>query len=343
MIAAACLIPLGAFAAMQARLDFLVQQYTRTALETFTVADSGLEHALADFATDPRYDRLLAGPDRQAGTADDGEYPFAQPPAEFFPRAPFRYQVRVAQLGADRLEISARGYGPLGATRMVVASVLRGLDPYLPAALSLAARDATLALGAGFRVAGVEPRSDDPGLPAVALDGADAATALAARLAPGTGAQLVGRGGSPSIAGAALPSAESIADAAARRAEAQTLGGEARGRLGDGLFVTPTSLRLADAEGSGVLVVGGTLELSGTSSFAGLIVALGDVRLDAGSTAAIDGGVMVGRVGALVSLRGEGHLAYDPRIIAHIDAQFPGLLPRRARVTGWREQPDAAL
>jgi hypothetical protein len=282
-------------------------------------------------------------PNRQAARQTTASIRFAQPPAEFFPHVPFHYEVRVAQLGVDRLEISARGYGPLGATRMVVASVLRGLDPYLPAALSLAARDATLALGAGFRVAGVEPRSDDPGLPAVALDGPEAAAALAARLAPGAGAQLVGRGGSPSIAGAALPSAESIADAAARRADAQPLGGEARGRLGDGLFVTPTSLRLADVEGSGVLVVGGTLELSGTISFAGLIVALGDVRLDASSTAAIDGAVMVGSVGAQVSLRGAGHLAYDPLIIARIDAQFPGLLPRRARVTGWREQPDAAL
>ena len=57
MIAAACLLPLGAFAAMQARLDFLVQHYTRTALETFVVAESGLEHALADLALDPRFDR----------------------------------------------------------------------------------------------------------------------------------------------------------------------------------------------------------------------------------------------------------------------------------------------
>ena len=58
---------------------------------------------------------------------------------------------------------------------------------------------------------------------------------------------------------------------------------------------------------------------------------------------AIDGAVMVGRSGALLSLRGAGHIAYDALVIARIDTLFPGLLPRRARVTGWRQRPDAAL
>src|SRR5512139_249660 len=80
LVATALLLPLGAFAVLQARLDFLVQHYTRAASEAFAVAESGLEHARADLARDPRFERLLAGPDRRAGTADDGEYPFAQPP-----------------------------------------------------------------------------------------------------------------------------------------------------------------------------------------------------------------------------------------------------------------------
>lgn len=343
MIAAACLLPLAAFAAMQARLDFLVQHYTRTALETFVVAESGLEHALADFAADMRFERLLAGPDRQAGTGDDGEYPFLEPPAAFFPVEPFRYEVRVATLGADDLEIRARGFGPFNATRMVVATVRRSALPYLPGAVSLARADVGLVLGADFRINGIAAGAADPGLPALALDGGDAAAALAARLPPGAGAQLVGRGGSPSIAGAALPSAEALADTAGRRAEAQAIGADVSGALGEGLFVSPASLRMVDASGSGVLVVNGQLELSGASTFTGLIIALGDVRLDAAGSAAIDGAVVVGRGGATLSLRGSGHIAYDPRVIAAVDALFPGLLPRAARVTGWRERPDEGL
>jgi len=343
MLAAACLLPLGAFAAMQARLDYLIQHHTRTALETYVIAESGLEHALADFAADARFERLLAGPDRQAGTGDDGEYPFAEPPPAFFPHEPFRYEVRVAAQSADDLEIRARGYGPFGATRMVVATVRRSALPYLPGAVSLALPEVDVALGADFRVNGVEASPGDPGLPALALDGAAAAGALAARLPAGAAAQLVGRGGSPSIAGAALPSAEALADVAGRRAEAHGLGADVSGALGEGLFVSPTSLRLVDASGSGILIVNGALELSGTSSFAGLIVALGDVRLDPTGSAAIDGGLMMGRSGRVLALRGGGHIAYDARVIAQIDAMFAGLLPRAARVTGWRERAEESL
>jgi hypothetical protein len=340
MMAAACLVPLAAFTAMQARLDWMVQNHTRIALQTFTVADSGLEHALADLEADPRFDRLLDGPDRQAGTGDDGEYPFLQPPPEFFPHAPFRYEVRVARTGADALVITARGFGPLNAMRAVLATVSRSGLPFLAAALSLAARDATLALGDEFGIAGAVPTANDPGLPAVALDGIDGAAALAASLQPAAAARLVGRGGSPSIAALALPSAEGLADAAAHRVEAQTLGGEVHGALGDGLFFSPGALRLSDVSGSGVLVANGPIEISGASTFSGIVVALGDLRSDLGSSVAIDGAVLVGRMGSATSLRSAGHIAYDPLVIARVDAALPGLLPRRARITGWREQPD---
>jgi len=341
MIAVACLVPLGAFAAMQARLDLLVQQHTRTALETFAVAESGLEHALADLAADARWERLLAGPDRQPGTPDDAEYPFMQPPPEFFPHDPFRYEVRIAALTPDLLEIDARGFGPAGATRVVVASVHRASVPYVPAAVSLAARAPAVALGDSFRIAGLVARPDDPGVPALAVDGADTAAALADSLEPAAD-QLVGRGGVPSIAGMVLPSVDSLAELAAQRADATELSGEVRGALGDGLFVAP-SLRMIDVTGSGVLVVDGPLEIGGTTTFAGLIIAAGDVRMDSSAELAIDGGVMVGSAGTVLALRGAGYIAYDRRIIERIDAAFPGLLPRRARVTGWRERPDAAL
>jgi hypothetical protein len=341
MIAAACLMPLGAFAAMQARLDFVVQHHTRAALETFVVAESGLEHALADLALDPRFDRLLLGPDRQAGTADDGTYPFAHPPPAWFPAAPFRYQVRVTPQGPAALELVASGFGPLNATRVVAATVVRDPSPYVPGALALAAGNVALALGPDFRITGTAASASEAGLPAVAADSVAAAAALAAALPPGAGTQLVGRGGTPSIADAALASAETLAAAAAQQPVARALASDVQGSLGNGLFVSPASLHLTDASGSGILVVAGMLELSGVTSFSGLIVALGNLRVDLGSQVAIDGAVLVGRGGALVSLAGAGHIAYDARIIAGVDTAFPGLLPRRARVTGWHEYADA--
>src|SRR5215470_474238 len=75
----AFLTPLGAFALMQARLDLRVEDNARTALETFAVAEAGLDHALADLDLQPWFDRLLAGPDGIVGNADDKEFPYVHP------------------------------------------------------------------------------------------------------------------------------------------------------------------------------------------------------------------------------------------------------------------------
>ena len=341
MMAAACLAPLGAFAAMQARLDFLVQHHTRAALETFVVAESGLEHALADLAFDPRFDRLLLGPDGRAGTADDGTYPFGHPPPAWFPAAPFRYAVRVTAKGPDALELTASAVGPWNAARTVAATVVRDASAYLPGALVLSASNPAIALATGFQVSGAAAAGTDPGLPAIAVNGSGAAAALAAQLPPPAAAQLTGRGGPPSIADASVPSPEDIAATAARQAAARALPSEVQGNIGDGLFISPAALRLVDASGSGILVVQGTLQLSGTIAFSGIIVALGGLQADADSHSAIDGAVLVGSRGTLIALRGDGHLAYDAQIVRNVNRAFPGLLPSRARVTGWHEYADA--
>lgn len=340
MIAAAFLVPLAAFAAMQARLDAIVQHHARIALETFTVAESGLEHAVADFTADPRFERLLMGPDRVAGTPDDREYPFRSPPPAYFPRQPFGYLVQASAPRPDIAEIRARGFGPLGAARVLVATVARSATPFVPGALALAASGVRLDLGSQFRISGRLPAADDPGLPAVAVDDPNAAAAMSAALPPDAAPRLSGRGGSPSIEGTAVPGIDGLAEAAARRSGARVLEGDVRGAIGDGLFVSPTALRMADVSGSGILVARGPLDLSGICNFSGLIVALGDVRSGLGSDVAIAGAVLVGAAGSAVSLRGGGHIAYDARVIEAVDTALPGLLPRRARVTSWREDND---
>ena len=297
MLAAACLLPLGAFAAMQARLDWLVQHHTRTALETFTVADSGLEHALADLTADLRFDRLLGGPDGRVGTGDDGEFPFLQaPPAVLSART---VPLRRARCHAGRgragdhlawpwtVRCDARGRGDGGALGGAIRA--RGAG----------AGGARRRTGARRRVPRQRGRAER-GRSRPASGGARqcrcgrgtrrAAAGRICRAAHRPRRQPERRRGGAAVA-------EAFADAAARRAEAQVLAGEARGALGEGLFVSPASLRLADVSGSGVLVANGTLEWSGVSSFSGIVVALGDVRIDLGSDVAIDGAMMVGRGG----------------------------------------------
>lgn len=335
LIATALLLPLGAFAVMQARLDFLVQHHTRAASETLAVAESGLEHARADLARDPRFERLLAGPDRRAGTADDGVYPFAQPPPAVFPAAPFHYDVRVAPVTADRVEVVARGWGPLGTVRAVAVAVERAPQPCLPAALASGAAVVDLLLGADWRIAGAGD------VPALAV--ADAATAerLSAALDADARRHLVGPGGPPSLGVAAIPDVDALLAAAARHADARTLPGDAGGALGDGLFLAPAGLRLRDVRGSGILLVDGPLEIDGAFAFTGLVAATGAVSTTATAAVDIAGALLQSPRSGSLLLRGSGRLAYDERVVGALGSAWAGLLPSRARVTGWRELPEA--
>ena len=336
LIATALLLPLGAFAVLQARLDFLVQHYTRAASEAFAVAESGLEHALADLTRDPRFERLLAGPDRRAGTPDDGEYPFAQAPPAFFPGAPFHYDVRVAPQAADRVEIVARGYGLLGSLRGVAAAVQRAAVPYLPGALASDAAAVDLQLGADWRIDGAA------GVPALALASDEAAEALTARLDADTRARLSAPGGTPNIGVAAIPDLDALLGAAARLPDLQALGSDVGGALGDGIFLAAAGTRLRDVSGSGILLVDGPLEIAGTFAFDGLIATSGGVAVDADAVVRIAGCLLQGpRAGPLL-LQGSGHLVYDDTVAGRLATSYPGLLPSRARITGWRELPDAA-
>lgn len=336
LVGISALLPLAAFALMQARGDAVLQTATRQALEAFRVAESGLEHALADLAADPRFERLAIGPDGHSGTGDDGEYPFAAPPPAFFPRAPFRYQVRVAPDGADRVDVIAWGFGHGAAVHAVAASIARTAEAWVPAALTATAPAVDLDLGADYRVLG-EPGPS--GTAALAVGAEDTSAALRARLPADAATRLIGRGGTPSIATARLPELGELLDAALRRVDGTIVGGTLQGDIGHGLFISPGSVQLTAVRGDGILVVGGTVEIGGDSAFAGLVVALGGVRVEAGSRALLNGAVLSG--GAL-ALRGAGEIRYDRAAIEQVGRQYSGLLPHRVRVAGWREWPEAA-
>jgi len=331
LLTTAVLLPLGAFAVMQARLDALVAQRTRLAATTLAVAESGLEHALADLSHDPRFDRLPAG--------DGGEFPFRDAPPEAFPAPPFRYQVRVVAAGADGAEIVAHGRGPFGAVRAVAASVRRGSVPHLAGALVAEAPALALRLGDGWQVDGAAADTTHADVPALA---ARDAAGVRAALPNTAAARLRGPGGAPSIGGEVSPVVAALLAGARSRHDAVPLDGVAGGALGDGLFVAAGALRLRDARGGGILVVDGSLTLSGRVDFTGLIVASGDLRAEAGAGVAIDGGLLLGPGATLVDLAGSGALRYDARVLSRLAAAYPDLLPLPARVTGWRELADAS-
>ena len=340
LLTTSVLLPLATFALMQARLDGLVMQRTREAAQSLATADAGLEHALSELARDPRFDRLPLGPDGRAGTADDGDFPFASPPPAAFPGAPYHYAVRVDRIDADHCEVEARGFGPFGAARAVAAAVRRLPLPYIVGALASAAAMPDLQLGDAWRIEGAASDATHGDVPAVAGCGDDVAAALRAALPGSAAGRLVGPGGSPSVGAATVPSAATLLDAARTRDDQQALSGVISGALGNGLFVSRAPLRLRDVAGGGVLLVDGPLELAGNVHFAGLIVVNGDLHVDDGAAVEILGGVLQGAAGSVLALRGSGLVRYDAPTFAALATAYPSLLPRAAQVTGWRELPE---
>jgi hypothetical protein len=338
MIVSSALLVVGAFAVMQARTDLLVQHHTRTAVEVFYVAEAGLEHALADLASDSRFERILAGRDGMEGTADDGSYPFHDGPPDFFPRPPFRYDVRVERVDEDTAEIVSRGIGLGPAARSVSASVLRSTEPHLPAAASAFGLDLEMLLSDEFSLLGSEPGAPGEDVPALAVGDDESREKLLSELPETAKARIVGPRGAPSVAGRRFVDLTELAARIARLPEARLLPDGAAGDLGSGVLASRASLLLSNASGSGLLLVQGNLVVDDQLDFSGLVLVMGDVSFGRSSTVHIDGGLLQGAPGDRMSLLGAGHIEYDPDAIRALDAEVPEILPRRALVAGWREQ-----
>ena len=328
------LVPLGMFAVLQARLDLLVHRHTREAVEVFVVAESGLEHALADLAIAPCFDRLLAGPDKIVGTADDQRFPFLNPLPSFFPPPPFHYTVNVDSCGHECAKIVSHARGAGQISRTVAASVVQSPTPYLPGTVFSAAPAVTLAMDGAFTISGIDDDQSDTVLPALAVASVGAAQALTTQLGDDLGTSLLPSG----IAVGRFSPLDAMAAAAAQIPGARMLTGGVAGSLGEGVLISPTPLHIADASGSGILIVDGMLRISGRFTFSGVVVTVGDVRFDPGSSVNIDGALLQAASGTHLQFHGAGHIRYDRQIIAQIDAQFPDFLPYQAIVTGWREQ-----
>jgi hypothetical protein len=351
------LIPLGTFVAVQCRNDFLIQRNLRSEVEAFYVAEAGLEHAVAEIPPGRSFDRVLFGPDRIAGTNDDGVFPFAGGPPAAFPYAPLRYDVHVTDAGDGMVQILSQGTGKNGASKVVTALVARSPLPVTPAALYAEGDVMRLALGSsGFLLSGFDHRLTDSAttptatqaaIPALGTPSIDWERSLRARLSSGVADALVGAGGSPSIATVASLDLQTYASAMMQRPERviltavtandlPTLGTEAAPQLS---IVTGDCDVAGRVSGNGILVVQGALHVTGNLAFAGLVLALGGVVFEAGSDATISGALWRGvSVDDRLELSGAGAIAYSSAALGAVDTAFPGLLPHAAVVVGWQEQ-----
>ncbi len=351
------LLPLGVFVVLQCRNDFLMQRKSRSEVEAFYVAEAGLEHAVAEIPAGQSFDPILAGPDRVAGTEDDGVFPFAEGPPAEFPYAPFRYDVHATSADNAMVRILSQGTGTNGATKVVIGLVARSPLAFTPAVLYAESDVTQLSLGsAGFLLSGfdhqltdsvAQPTGSEAPVPALGTPRADAAAALRQRLSAAAALSLVGAGGTPSVATVAPLDLQAYAAAMAKRPEHVTF----TSITGNGTVVLGTrqapqlSIVTGDCDvagrlsGDGILVVEGTLHATGNLAFIGLLLALGGVVFESGSDATITGALWRGGgVDNRLELQGTGGIAYSSSALAAVDAAIPGLLPHAAVVVGWQEQ-----
>ncbi len=349
------LLPLGAFVVMQCCTDLMIEHNVRAEIESFYVAEAGLEHALFEIPPDSTFAPLLVGPDHVAGTTDDGVFPFVEGAPGNFPDAPFHYDVRVAAADNGMLQIVSTGTGMYGASKVVSALVRRSPLPFTPAAFYVGGDASMLDLGSNSLLSGLDHRLDDdpsqpqgtaPALPALSDSRPDREELLRARLAPADAQRLVGAGGTPSIATTPALDVQAYANRCSQhparvRLSAVTLQPD----LVLGTTQSPqVSVVTGDVDiaghldGAGVLIVQGTLQVTGSLHFSGLVIAQSLV-FQASSQVAVAGAVwQAPGDGARLQLGGSGSVVYSSDALGTIDQAFPGLLPHAAVLAGWQEQ-----
>jgi hypothetical protein len=329
--------PLGVFALLQAQVDLLLARYSRTATQLFYVADSGLEHALADLRLDPIFDRLTVGPDGQADTGDDGQFPFRHSPPDCFPNATFRYAVNVEPHDQERVDIVSRGIAESGGSQTVSASVMRDTKPTVPGTICSTVDGKAFMVGDDFHVSGIDQSQHLDPVPAIAVADEARVAEITARLGVDGAARLTGAGGSPSVRASALPDFNKRFDSLLADPRAKPAVVDEGNSLGRGLLVSDGILYLESAFGSGILLVDGDLRITATFDFEGLVLVRGDVLLDRSSSTRIRGALVQGGNGVRLEMLGSGEIIYDSKVIEELERDFAGILPHRAIVTGWRE------
>jgi hypothetical protein len=340
------LLPLAAAISMQTRLDGLMGRNFRGSTEAFYAAEAGLAHALSEIGPRADFEDLLYGPDQVGATSDDGSFPFRSQPPSSLRSGALGYQVSVGRGPANTLRIYSRGSGRHDATREVEVLIRPAATPFTPGAIYVEAAEVDVDLGGlGFTVSGIgeQQGAAQPSIVGLAVSSAALATRLHQTLTADT--QVEGAGGSPSVAVAAGLDLDSYINSLRKRLDAVVLPTAPQAAAEPFGIETQPQLTVIDgnwsitarAEGFGILVVRGDLEVSGSLHFRGLLLVAGSVSTTASSDVQIDGALWVRRAAAELKLLGTGHVHYSPGALERTDSAIAGALLHLATVVGWRE------
>lgn len=339
------LLPVAVAVTVEARLDLLVQRNARSANDAFYAAEAGLAHVLAELGPSVDVRDLLRGPDRIAGTADDGSFPFALfTPADFALGA-IGYEIALQAGPQGAVRVVSRGRAAHGAVREVEMLLRPAAEPFSPAALYVEAEELEIDLGSGaLAISGIPRLEVSAAIAGLAVPSPAAAAALRAVLVPA--AAVTGAGSFPSVAASRRLELGAHAAALAGRADAvlQPPPGTAEGVV----LGTPEAPRLSviaghwslagDVGGCGILVVRGDLAISGRLHYRGLVIVEGALSVPGEGGVEVEGGLWTAAPAAgPLLLAGAGAIRYEPSILRAVDAAIPAALPRLPVVGAWRE------
>jgi hypothetical protein len=315
---------LAAAVADLARTELTVAAQRQTAMQALAALDACLASVLTSLPPAWDFTAVLDGPDGRRGTSDDGT--LATPtgctgrgrPAPG-PATPPRMLVAL-----DATTAHGR--------RLLDAAIIRSAAPAMPALLWMADLPTPTMPGARIVVDGAGTPDAVPALAAPAaaevLDAWVAAAGVEAAL------------NTPAPVTAPVPPlAEFLARLRAASTPGPVLAPDPGAPPPAASMLVEGDLLVTDArQGTGILFVGGRLDIRGTLNFTGLVIATGGVRIASGATLSIAGGLWIGPsgpVGTTLDVAGTLALRRDPMGISTADALFA--LPRRAILGGLRD------
>ncbi len=318
LLASALLAVIASLASQQAIVSWLVGQRMRESAEALIAAESGLSAALADFAVEPRWERFEL--------PDQGPYPFLD--AGFAVPLPdsFHVETKIVRRSPDRVDLVAVAQGRNRARRILAATIRDSGTPYVPAALHLPT-GTTIALKGDFALAG-ETASDNP-VPAIATAAQADADRVRTQL-ESAGARIDGESTTAkwSDLGDTLQSL---------RATAATLPTAPAGSMPAGVWKSIASLEIGNVTATGVWLVDGDLTVNDSMGFEGLLLVAGDLLISSGASLTVEGALAIAPPGRSLQSRGTVEVRYRADALGAIESLEPGILDRRARLLGWRD------
>ena len=343
-------------------LDLKMTSAMKTGTSTLHVADAAVQHALSvippgttfNYSTDPNNPTCLI-PSSSCATT---KYEFGNG---------YSYTVTgVSTAGNSQAILTSTAFGPNGAKKVVVAYIGRGGFGLGATSLpgSPADQTETNFSGTSFSINGNDNCNTAPAplfpVPGIVVTDSALATEITnsttsdGGLASSQMANVTGAGASPSV-GVIAPLSQSVSEIAnaflnhSTQPHTTLEGGqnfsssENWGTAGSPriTYIEGGAQISGNVEGYGVLIVDGPLDIAGTFTFHGLVIARGDIQVQVAGTAGIYGSLLIGESNVLdggyeLDVKGNATVRFDSCVLTPADNWVP--LPKKAKILAWQEK-----